>query len=448
MGVGWIREYPERFLLVLDGADQYSSPESLGIPHGKCNHKEEADPKLILNLILAGKLYSGIRILYSSREHVIRNFKGVARPERIIALAGFSEEDVMKLVKAFSGDKSAYVMNRLQNEAKAIFSLCSIPMFLIFTVSVLIIYEQYSPDTMTEVLLCVLRDTLRSEHITMNQMKTGMSIYDVVHSLKKMSFKGTKNKKVTFTKSDLPPGITVDHFRDIMVPFPGSIGLNQRLLEGHLVYLFTHQTIQEALTALYIAEMSIWKFRKFVSTKIHEKHWVVFRKILCGIILNPKTSNIAMEKEVDVSILKSDIDLGIKRSILVSSMKNQIRPDWFQRKIKGREAVRREDLLELMHALNESGEGVDNIIKSSIREIDFGHMTLTPNDKYTLASILARCSCLDLLDLLNVPLTSSDLALLASSMQRSNIKIKKFRFGGGILVSLLTESYSTSVFLT
>ncbi|XP_077973133.1 uncharacterized protein LOC120337379 isoform X3 [Styela clava] len=429
MGVGWIREYPERFLLVLDGADQYSFPESLGIPHGECNHTEKADPKLILNLILAGKLYPGIRILYSSREHVIRNFEGKARPERVIALAGFSEEDVIKLVKAFSGDKSAYVMNRLQNEAKAIFSLCSIPMFLIFTVSVLIIYEQYSPDTMTEVLLFVLRDTLRSEHITMNQMKTGMSIYDVVHSLKEMSFKGTKNKKVTFTKSDLPPGITVDHFKDIMVPFPGSIGLNQRLLEGHLVYLFTHQTIQEALTALCIAEMSIWKFRKFVSTKIHEKHWVVVRKILCGIILNPKTSNIAMEKEADVGILKSDIDLEKKRSILLSSMKNQFRPGWFQRKIKGREAVRNEDLLELMHVLNESGDGVNNIIKSSIREIDFSYMTLTPSDKYTLASILARCSRLDSLDLDAVPLTSSDLALLASSMQRSNIKIKQIRFG-------------------
>nr|XP_039260859.1 uncharacterized protein LOC120337204 [Styela clava] len=423
MGVGWIRQYPERFLLVLDGADQYSSPESLGNPYGKCNHKVKADPKLILNLILAGKLYPGIRIFYSSREHVIRNFEGEARPERVIALAGFSKKDVIKLVKAFSADKSAYVMNRLQNEAKAIFSLCTIPMFLIFTVSVLIIYEQYSPDTMTEILLFVLLDTLRSEHITMNQIKTGMSIYDVVHSLKKMSFKGTKNKKVTFTKSDLPPGITVDHFKDIMIPFPGSIGLNQRLLEGHLVYLFTHQTIQEALTALYIAEMSIWKFRKFVSTKIHEKHWVVVRKILCGIILNPKTSNIAMEKEADVGILKSDINLEKKRSILLASMKIQFRPGWFQRKIKEREAVRKEDLLELMQALNESGDGIDGIIKSSMRVIDFGFMSLTPSDKYTLASILARCSRLDLLYLPYVFLTSSDPALLASSMQRSKLKV-------------------------
>nr|XP_039260860.1 uncharacterized protein LOC120337205 [Styela clava] len=309
-------------------------------------------------------------------------------------------------------------------------------MFLIFTVSVLIIYEQYSPDTMTEVLLFVLRDTLRSEHITMNQMKTGMSIYDVVHSLKEMSFKGTKNKKVTFTKSDLPPGITVDHFKDIMVPFPGSIGLNQRLLEGHLVYLFTHQTIQEALTALYIAEMPFKEFKKFLSTEIHEKHWVVVRKILCGIILNPKTSKVAMEKEADVSLLKPDIDLEKKRSILLSSMKKQIRPGWFQREIKGREAVRREDLLELMHSLNESGDGVDDIIKSSIREIDFGNMTLTPNDKYTLASILARCSRLDSLILFFVSLTSSDLALLASSMQRSNIK-KLFHVGAVAICDML-----------
>nr|XP_039261115.1 uncharacterized protein LOC120337416 [Styela clava] len=104
-------------------------------------------------------------------------------------------------------------------------------------------------------------------------------------------------------------------------------------------------------------------------------------------------------------------------------MKNQI---------EGREAVKRKDLLELMQALNESGDGVNDIIKSSIRVINFINMSLTPNDKYTLASILARCSRLDSLNLYGVSLTSSDLALLASSMQRSNIKIKKVAFGEGI----------------
>ncbi|XP_077969526.1 uncharacterized protein LOC144424273 [Styela clava] len=129
-----------------------------------------------------------------------------------------------------------------------------------------------------------------------------------------------------------------------------------------------------------------------------------------------------MGEAADVGILKQGIDLKNKRSILLSSLKDQIRPGWFQSMFKGRKAVRREDLLELMHALDECGDAADEIIKSSIHEIRFSYMPLTPSDKFTLASVLGRCSYLDDLEMVGVPLTSSDLKLLASSMQSSNIQ--------------------------
>nr|XP_039253427.1 NACHT, LRR and PYD domains-containing protein 6-like [Styela clava] len=427
-GVGWIILHPEKFLLVIDGADQYASPQDLGKLRGNANHYDKADPKLLINLILAQKLLPGIKLLYSSREHVLRFFEGEVRPERVIALAGFDEESVEKLIYAFSGEHGEYVMNRLKKEARGLLSLCSIPMFLVLTVTVLILYRNLNPKKMTDILLLVLLNTMNSEHMRAGG-REDVSIYEVFNRLKKMSFDGMRNKKVTFAESDLPEGITIDHLKDIMIPIPRSIGINQRLFERNFVFFFIHQSIQEALAALYVAEMPTKKFKKFVSTELNLSHWVVVRRILCGSILNPETSKIAMGDAADVGILKQGIDLKNKRSILLSSLKDQLRPGLFQRKFKGREAAQRGDLLELMHALNECGHSADDVIKSSIREMEFYFMPLTPSDKFTLASVLGRCSRLDGLWLHGVPLTSSDLKLLASSMQSSNIKIKKAYFG-------------------
>nr|XP_039256968.1 protein NLRC5-like [Styela clava] len=422
-GVGWIRLHSEKFLLVIDGADQYASPQDLGKLRGNANHYEKADPKLLINLILAQKLLPGIKLLYSSREHVLRFFEGEVRPERVIALAGLDEESVEKLIYAFSGEHGEYVMNRLKKEARGLLSLCSIPMFLVLTVTVLILYRNLNPKKMTDILLLVLLNTMKSEHMRAGG-REDVSIYEVFNRLKKMSFDGMRNKKVTFAESDLPEGITIDHLKDIMIPIPRSIGINQRLFEKNFVFFFIHQSIQEALSALYVAEMSTKEFEKFVSTELHLSHWVVVRRILCGSILNPETSKIAIGEAADVGILKQGIDLKNKRSILLSSLKGLIRPGWFQRKFKGTEAAQREDLLELMHALDECGNSADDVIKSSIREIRFNYMPLTPSDKFTLESVLGRCSRLDDLWLSGVPLTSSDLKLLASSMQSSNIKVR------------------------
>nr|XP_039254776.1 protein NLRC5-like [Styela clava] len=416
-GVGWIILHPEKFLLVIDGADQYASPQDLGKLRGNANHYDKADPKLLINLILAQKLLPGIKLLYSSREHVLRFFEGEVRPERVIALAGFDEESVEKLIYAFSGEHGEYVMNRLKKEARGLLSLCSIPMFLVLTVTVLILYRILNPKKMTDILLLVLLNTMNSEHMRAGG-REDVSIYEVFNSLKKMSFDGMRNKKVTFAKSDLPEEISIDHLKDIMIPIPRSIGINQRLFERNFVFFFIHQSIQEALAALYVAEMPTKEFEKFVSTELHKKHWVVIRRIVCGSILNPETFKIAMGEAADVGIIKQGIDLKNKRSILLSSLNDQIQS-----------GLKREDLLELMHALDECGNGADNVIESSIREISFGYIPLTPSDKFTLASVLGHCSRLDRLGLYGVSVTSSDLKLLASSMQYSNIKIKKAGFG-------------------
>nr|XP_039269690.1 uncharacterized protein LOC120344502 [Styela clava] len=437
VGVDWIRKNPSKFLLVLDGADQYSLPDQLGKHSRNINHTQEADPKLILNSILSGDLFPGIYILYSSREHAIRFFEGKTRAQKVIALAGFNKENVEKLVRGFSGERTDEIMSHLEMNSPQLLSLCSIPMFLIFTVTILLRYKDKKPETLTEVLMLVLQDSFKSEHITIDQSKTGLTIYDVMNKLKEMSYNGTKNKRVTFTKSDLPNGLTAEHFKDILITIPGSVGENQKLVEGHFIFLMQHQSLQEALTALFIAEMSLRKFKRFVSDQLYEPHWVVVRRILFGVIVNPKTSKLAAGIDSKVGIFQGR-NVEEKKQILLSSIKQLAKPGWFKRKYKKIKRVQDEELVELIHTVNECGEAAKNVIKSSFQKINILDSFLTRSDVFALSSVVGRCS---FIQELKVHLSIDDLEVMCSVFERCNVKIKRMILQTNLATGVVLYDY-------
>ncbi|XP_077970139.1 uncharacterized protein LOC144424588 [Styela clava] len=299
--IEWIANNPNKYLLVLDGADQYENAEDLGKKTRNFTHRDKMNPTDILNGLLSGKLLPGIRLLYSSREHGIRDFDSDVRADKVIALSGFSYESVQILIKQLGGDDGDEIWNHLREKAPALIPICTIPMFLVFTILVVSRHKENPPKTFSEILVLVLRDMTVSEHA-----RAKVNIYEeVIHPLKTTCFKATKKGQVTFTKKDLPKEITVKNLQDLVICYPGTSGINQKLVEGNYKYILCHQTIQEALASLEVIDMTIEDFRKFLND-LHTAHWSMVRRITSGIVLNDHTRGLVEGNDPSVSLLRTD----------------------------------------------------------------------------------------------------------------------------------------------
>ncbi|XP_077971902.1 uncharacterized protein LOC120346016 isoform X2 [Styela clava] len=301
--IEWIASNPNKYLLVLDGADQYENIKDLGKNQGTSNYRDKMNPTDMLNGLLSGNLLPGIRVLYSSREHGIRSFGGSVRADKVIALSGFSYESVQILVKKLGGDDGDKIWNHLQEKAPALIPICTIPMFLVFTVLVVSRHKENPPKTFSEILLLVLRDMTVSEHVRAKE-----DIHKVIDALKITCFQATKKGQVTFTKKDLPEEITVEDIQDLIIIYPGTSGINQKLVEGNYKYILCHQSIQEALASLEVIDMTIEEFRKFLNV-LHTPHWSMVRRITSGIILNDNTRTLVKGNDPSVSLLRTDFKI-------------------------------------------------------------------------------------------------------------------------------------------
>nr|XP_039266323.1 uncharacterized protein LOC120341827 [Styela clava] len=301
--IEWIASNPNKYMLVLDGADQYENIKDLGKNQGTSNYRDKMNPTDMLNGLLSGNLLPGIRVLYSSREHGIRSFDGSVRADKVIALSGFSYESVQILVKKLGGDDGDKIWNHLQEKAPALIPICTIPMFLVFTVLVVSRHKENPPKTFSEILLLVLRDMTVSEHVRAKE-----DIHKVIDALKITCFQATKKGQVTFTKKDLPEEITVEDIQDLIIIYPGTSGINQKLVEGNYKYILCHQSIQEALASLEVIDMTIEEFRKFLNV-LHTAHWSMVRRITSGIILNDNTRTLVKGNDPSVSLLRTDFKI-------------------------------------------------------------------------------------------------------------------------------------------
>ncbi|XP_077971898.1 uncharacterized protein LOC120341846 isoform X2 [Styela clava] len=301
--IEWIARNPNKYMLVLDGADQYENIKDLGKNQGTSNYRDKMNPTDMLNGLLSGNLLPGIRVLYSSREHGIRSFDGSVRADKVIALSGFSYESVQILVKKLGGDDGDKIWNHLQEKAPALIPICTIPMFLVFTVLVVSRHKENPPKTFSEILLLVLRDMTVSEHVRAKE-----DIHKVIDALKITCFQATKKGQVTFTKKDLPGEITVEDIQDLIIIYPGTSGINQKLVEGNYKYILCHQSIQEALASLEVIDMTIEEFRKFLNV-LHTAHWSMVRRITSGIILNDNTRTLVKGNDPSVSLLRTDFKI-------------------------------------------------------------------------------------------------------------------------------------------
>nr|XP_039264293.1 uncharacterized protein LOC120340106 [Styela clava] len=276
-----LQQNQSKSILFLDGLDQ--ATWSLLGKHNKMKYNDKSSTATVMYNIITGNLFPDMTIVISSREFRVASLPSELRPQFITALAGLAQNDIERLFIAIIGDSGEKAWEKLTVQSPALIPLSSVPLFLIFNAIVCKDNPDNPPDTMTAVMLQILHIFMRSDHAHKNE-----HIEEILQKLMQMSFEGTKEKRVIFTIKDLEKvKLSPLEVRDFVIKVPGKNMFNQHLMEGDHLMFFSHQILQEVLSALYISSMDSTTFRTFIETEIRDDHWAVVRRFLSGIILNP-----------------------------------------------------------------------------------------------------------------------------------------------------------------
>nr|XP_039253618.1 uncharacterized protein LOC120330765 [Styela clava] len=430
-GYDWIIEYQEKVIFFFDGLDQ--ATWSLGGHHPKINHKKKASTATVMYNVITGHLFPRVKKVMSSREHCIAPLTGDLRPQLIYALVGLSPDDVKRLFIALLRDIGQQQWDRMCSTSPAIIPLSSVPVFLIYNAIVQKFNPENPPDTMTGVMLEILDILLQSDHVRDKQ---------VLHKLKEMAFRAMSEGRVVFTKDELKKfKIDPDSIQDLVIKVPGRTRSSHCLLEGTQQIYFSHQVIEENLAAMFVSEMGVGEFEEFVNEFIHQDHWSVVRKFVCGILLNPA---LAIDWPLQMLQIRGwqDIlnacfivkDKKAKEEILRGSLNEQLK-----------ETNDSTALMELFGALYESND--DKLIRSHVRDIDFKEATINPSGMLAISSVMRRSGNLNLLRFSECNLTTELFDIMMSNLKDSQLKVKKFvlgnRFNAELFASVtkFTESY-------
>nr|XP_039259593.1 NACHT, LRR and PYD domains-containing protein 12-like [Styela clava] len=390
------KTHPEEVLFMFDSLDtlQYTVDGVYEV----ISLDEPAYPEVIIWNFLTGKLFPGCRIISSSREHSIRNYWGEVRPDKVIALAGLTMESIKEIISGYEGKEEAEkIIEFLEIKAPLLLFLCTTPVMLVYTLIALKVKSDFTPNTMSGIMIVVMQSILRSPH---THQEITMEVSD---KLKELSYIGTVERRVLFTEEDFRKvHLKPEEATDLAILAPG--GIYRKLFQGiHLLY-FQHQSIQEMLTSFYILGLDLKSFKEFVDKQLHTGHFVFVRKMICGFLLNPTVYEAA-------GILLEEIqDLEEKRDILKKSLQLQLK-----------EISDKSDLLELFIALNEAKNGMSDIVKSSLDNIDMWCHPLSVNDVHVIGSVASYCTSLTM-NFTCCDLKSSSLQTLASELEGSNVK--------------------------
>lgn len=397
-----IKNHPEKFLFVLDSLD------TISFTHASNDDVIESPvdaslPQIILIYLLSGDLFPGCRVITSSREYSIRNYSPKIRPNKVVGLMGLTKQSIMKVMEGYLGiDDAKITMNYLNTQSPAQLALCSTPVVLVYTLIGLKIESNYKPTTMTGIMVLVVLNIMRSPH-TRQQ-----NVVNAIEKLMKLSFTGTMEGRVLFTKDeirnlDLNPTDVSD-----LVIFAPDID-QQKVGSSKDVLFFPHQSIQELFAAFRIASMNLEEFRNTVEKVINKTHMAVIRRLLCGILLDNEVHNVS--NEMFEGLLE---DIDEKRKILYRNFTDLLKSNYDSA-----------DLLEILISLYEAKNGMLKITESILQDVELHGLPLTISDVHVVGTVISRCNFLKRLIFHSCNIDFESLRTLFLLLRESKVKMSE-----------------------
>lgn len=280
-GLQAIAENKLRMKIFFDGLDQATwEPQC----YKKIGMFQRESTGLIFGNILSGQLLSHVPITASSREHSVALLSIEMRPQFVAALVGFSDAHAKSLYCQIMGPGSSKDWDTLRKSNPAMHSMCLTPLFLIFYMITKKRNPEDPPDCASGVMVSIVQIFTECDHF-----KKFCGDRSLLSKLEKMAFQGTKEKRVVFDKRDLEMfDLAFGEISDIIIRVPGFSILAQKILDGMFRFFFSHQTLQEILSALFVVDMDYRSFQHLVDVEFQNPHWSVVRSFTCGILNNER----------------------------------------------------------------------------------------------------------------------------------------------------------------
>nr|XP_039262434.1 uncharacterized protein LOC120338482 [Styela clava] len=430
-----IKSNPDGFVFVLDSLDslQYDLD---GVYEYINDVNEEANPEAILWNFLAGNLFPGSRIITSSREHSIRNYKGEVRPQKVVALTGLTKDSIKEIIVGYLGEKKGNeTMHYLKSECPDQLAYCSTPVLLVYTLVALQDGSEEEkdpqsqrqgrskPSTISGITVSVLQSIMRSDHVT--KEKSSEDVLEIFNKLKALAHNGCSESKVHFAEEDFRH-VGLDRSDAVSISIITLRGGRGSILQGNDLLFFSHQSLQEMLSAFFICEMNIDDFTTFVAQDLDKPRFRVVRRFLCGVLMDDD-----LFQQAEQMLIHEITNVEEKKKIL---------RDFFTKELR-RPNLEGADLLEIILSLHECREGIDAVIKENLYRINLENFPLSPGDCHALGSVISRCNVFDDLDIQNCSINDESINILSSVLEKS--RLKNYELWIGLNTDLGVEGYST-----
>ena len=280
----------EGVVFLLDGFDEY------GVP---------ADANNFICNLIQGKIFSRSTVILSSRPAATQGFRQIAT--QWIEVVGFRKEQVMQYICTYfehDKDKGLKLKQHL-NEHTNVLNICYLPLYCAMLV---FLYEEDSvlPETET----AFYRDFTLSSFIRNIRKNTGniakLTSFDRLPPTQKvcfdrichLAFNATVKSKQVFEKDELVDICDEGFMND--KENPGLLVIDCYFVKFGLseTYSFLHLTLQEYLSALYIASRDDSEQVTIVTSycKLNQKHLNVMWRFLFGVLDYSKESAVNLIK--------------------------------------------------------------------------------------------------------------------------------------------------------
>ena len=290
----WVEQNQSKVTILLDGLDQSNWPTDE--PYKNVKWDKKASTGTLLYNLMSKNIFPNVTLVVTSRENAMTTLPETARPEAIVALAGLRKEDAITLLSELLGGVSNKIYQSIKN-----LNLITIPIYVIFTAAVCKFCAEEDdkmPEYASGLLAKILEMSIRS-----TQMRD--TNIEILHKMMSMAFEGMKDRRMIFKKEHLERhGLTREQVKDIMSTVLKKNMHPGDFMEGDLLLIFCHQTLQEFLSACFISKMNYDDFYSFIQSELGSadwkySHWFTVILYLYGIVFNS-------EVEFDESLHKGE----------------------------------------------------------------------------------------------------------------------------------------------
>ena len=296
----YIRNNPDRVLIILDGFDEYSRKAEINEDDVRYrNNEEERMPvHFLLKKIVSGNLLTGATVLTTTRPNAVSCITQSLCFDKTVEILGFTTEQVEDYVKKFTkGDdqKATAIFQHILSNLNLL-AVCYVPVncFIICSCLFQLLCKSANPGLLPTRLTKIYSIAVKYFYFRHGHSKEVNNAENkFLEPFKKLSFpvqkEFTRLGKIAF--DGINEGKLI--FESAEVNNLERNGLFHRLpdttddplAKGREQYCFLHLTIQEFLAAKYLVDTrSSEELRDFVSAHIQDGAWKVVMQFVAGLL--------------------------------------------------------------------------------------------------------------------------------------------------------------------